>query len=536
MSVIVEKIASALMIPESAIAPSLGTPGQIIASSVTKTGSYHEIVSSDLNGLGDDCVFDILEALDGDCKGQLVMILAFHEGSDTAACTPLQETAPTTTTFRRWVTGLKKATATSDSANTTSITSTYRTETDADYWPRFRMLGMYDLGVEGQKNISAFDTALDKFTTEAWSSTPQQGWPFLPCQPLKPAEVDYGISTTAIPRENIQDTLDGDGVVPGAQVEAQASFSPEIRGLETAAGNGTEADPPGEMHEALRAVMTEVLNTGDTAQAGSSTSNPIVSDGTRFTQYSLALHELGDVFAISGISGNTLTVPSGHLGTIDTADVIYGGACYQPKDTSHESISMLFFHGRQLMTLLLGGMPELKGTIENDALGRYQFAYQFVGGLVSDLAQGHDDTYDNSTPVVGKSNVNRVLIDGSEVEAQILNAEMTLLDAPQKKGMAFGGFENNGGMIYSGRNAGISMTMQLEDSTYFNRFRKGDTFDFLIQAGRIPTAAWGLWAPRAQVMNYPEKGSGDGLLQQTLVLGFLRPTTAGQPAFVVGHF
>jgi len=340
---IIEKIVSALMIPESALSLSEDDPRQVVAQSVTASGAYHFVRSSDFDGLGTSMVFNVLEALDGDCKGQLVLVLAFTDSLDTAVTTPFWKSAPTGTRFKLWVTGMKKATATSLSGAATEIVSTYRTETDANYWPRFRMLGMYG-DFTAQKNISAFDTALDKFTTGDWGSVPDIGDAFLPVQPLKPSDVSYGMGNTSIPRELISDSLDQDGVAIGAQADVLASFSPEIRGLAVAAGDAVQANPPGEMHEALRALFDQQLDTGDVAQGVPTVNNVPVGTGSRFTQYSLALHELGDVFAIPLINGNDLaSIPDGHLQNAPVAsDIIYAGANYLPKHTGHESISMLF--------------------------------------------------------------------------------------------------------------------------------------------------------------------------------------------------
>ena len=533
---IIEKIVSALMIPASALAPVEEDPRQVIAQSVTASGDYHFVVSSDFDGMGNDLVFDILEALDGDCRGQMVLIVRFNEGADRAVTTPFWKAAPTGTRFKLWSTGLKVATATALSALATEITSSYRTEADSAYWPRFRMLGMYGDKI-AQKNISAFDPALDKFTTEAWDTVPDSGDAFLPVQPLKPSDVSYGMGNTSIPRELISDSLDQDGHAIGAQADVLASFSPEIRGLAVAAGDAVQANPPGEMHEALRALFDQQLDTGDVAQGVPTVNNVPVGTGSRFTQYSLALHELGDVFAIPLINGNDLaSIPDGHLQNAPVlGDVIYAGANYLPKQTGHESISMLFWHSRALMTLLMGGIPELKANIESDQIGKYQFAYQFAAGLMADLDQGHDDTYDNSTPVVGKSNVDRIVLGGEELNGQVLSAEIMLLDAPTKKGAAFGAFENSDGQYYINRAAGVTMVMQMEDSSHLHRFRAGEEVDFLLQAGRIPTATWALWAPRAQMIAAPEKGSGDGIMQWTIQLGFLRPTDRSA-AYTVAHF
>lgn len=533
---IVEKIVSALMIPASALAPVDEDPRQVIAQSVTASGAYHFVVSSDFDGMGTDLVFDILEALDGDCRGQMVLILRFNDGADRAVTTPFWKAAPTGRNFRLWVTGIKVATSTALSALATQITSTYRTETDVDYWPRFRMLGMYGDKI-AQKNISAFDPATDIFTTEAWDTVPVPGDAFLPVQPLKPSDVTYGMGNTSIPRELITDSLDQDGAVIGAQADVLASFSPEIRGLAAAAGDGVTANPPGEMHEALRALFTQNLDTGDADQGASTTTVVNVVDGTRFTQYSLALHELGDVFAIPSIVVNALSnIPAGHLQNAPAlGDVIYAGANYRPLQSGHESISMLFWHSRALMTLLMGGLPELKATIEGDQISKYQFAYQFAAGLMADLDQGHEDTYDNSTPIPGKSNVDRVVLDGEELNGQVLSAEIMLQDAPTKKGAAFGAFENSDGQYYINRAAGISMVMQMEDSSHLHRYRAGEEVDFLIQAGRVPTATWALWAPRAQMIAAPEKGSADGIMQWTIQMGFLRPNSSSA-AYTVAHF
>lgn len=342
---VVGNIKSVMFIPESTNEVIADSPKQIVAQSVVAAGNYHEVESADLDTQGNSIAWSILEAINGDCKGQLVLIFAFNDATNKATVTKMRTTAPTTTIFKMWQPPWKKATVTS-TGSTTELTSTFRTETDASYWPLFRMLAAYGIN-EQQVNITTFDPATDKFTVSLFDSVTTEGDACIPVQPVKASDVSLGIGGAVIEREIMTDVLDGEGIVTGSQTDASLDFSPEIRGLATAAGDGNTAVPPGEMHENLRAIFSEQLITGDTDQGASSAVAVNVSDGTRFSAYAMALSQTGDAFAVTGIAGNVLTVPTGHLSAAPTiGDVFYAGASYLAKSTGHESVSALVYHDR----------------------------------------------------------------------------------------------------------------------------------------------------------------------------------------------
>ena len=112
---------------------------------------------------------------------------------------------------------------------------------------------------------------------------------------------------------------------------------------------------------------------------------------------------------------------------------------------------------------------------------------------------------------------------------------MDLIPEPTRKNAAFGTFENNGGYFYSTRNPAITMTVYMEDSSYWNKFRSMREFDLLIQVGSVPGNIFGIWAARAQLVSPVDFSEQDGQMTQTLEFRILRPTTSGQPDFVLAH-
>jgi hypothetical protein len=526
---LVANLKSLMMTQDTATAPAAGTPKQ-----VTGTATTTVISSVDLDeGTNAGYVMHVFEALNGNCKGQLVLGTA-HDNAGNVTVTSFNNAAPSTTQFKHWVYSWPAAVPTTDGSTTTVIASA-RTEAD-DYWNSYYMLSLAGENT-ALRNITDFDNGSTTFTTDAFDTATDIGDAMIPVQPMQPDSVEITIDGgTAIEREIITDSLDPEGIVVGAIESAMVNFSAEVRGLATAAGEAVVASPPAEMHVALSSVFTETLDTGDTVGSGSDTTKVVVADAANYTQYSLALVN-GDIFAISSISNFDLNAPTGHLSSAAVSgDICYAGANYKPKDSAWKSCSFLAWYGDAMLLALTGGMPEIGASVEGNGIAKYNCNYSCVGGFLADVAKPHNDIYDTSTPVVGKANVSRVVYDGAELDADVLSCNFTFLDAPVMKGAAFGAYENNGGHIYTTRTGSCSMVVQMEDSSYCQQYRAGDEVDLLVQVGSVATAAWGVWAPRCQLVSNPDISDADGLFQITLELRFLRPTTAGQPAYVLAHF
>jgi len=527
---LVASLKSLLITQDTAAAPSEGTPSQITADTVTQT----TITSADLSATtNSNYVWHVFEALDGDCRGQMVLCTAFNEASDQATVTSFRVASPTTTQFKHWEFSWPVAVATDDGTTTTTI-SDLRTETN-NAWLHYYMLSLAGENTD-LKNITDFTASSDTFTHDAFDNGTLIGDMTMPVQPLQPDSVEVVVDAgTPLEREIITDSLDPEGIVVGAIEEATVTFSAELRGLASAASDGTTALPPAEMHVALSSVFTETLNTGDNVASWSGPTLT-VDDGTAFSEYTMALLN-GEVFGITAIATNDLTTQTGHIVNTPVADdVVYGGANYKPKDSGWTSSSFLCWYGEELLLALTGGLPEIGVSIEGNAIAHYNCTYQCVGGFAMDVTKPHDDIYDTSTPLVGKGNVSRVVFDGTVLDGDVLSCEFTLLDAPVKKNAAFTAFENNGGLFYTSRTGSCTMVVQMEDSEYWQRYRAMQEVDLLVQVGSIATAAWGCWSPRAQLVEAPEISEADGLFQITLNLRFLRPTTQGQPAYVLAHF
>lgn len=530
MAPTVERIRSVGIVPDGSTSITAASPSQITASAVSQT----TVTSTALAALGTASVGRImLEALDGDCKGQRVIVTA-NNGLDPATVTPFWKTSPTGTRFRLWNLNWKTATATSH-GNSTTITSTYRTEASDTWGGKYRMLcvrGTYNTG--DQVAISSFDPVTDTFTVGTMTGMSVAGDFYLPIRPIEPSELSMVIGETPIERNLINDSLDGEGVVPGAMTPPTMDATLEVRGLTTAAGNGTAADPPKEINPLLQTCFSQTLNTGDTAQAGSTTASVNVADSTRFADYTMALAAGGDFFGISAAAGNVLAVPTGHLSAAPaTNDVIYGAANYTPK-TDPSSVSALIWTDAQICRIINGLVPALKLNIAGDELVRLTWSMIGVNAIYSDLAQPHDgDTYDTGTPIPGKSNICRVVLDGTEITAAVMSIEADLITAPTRAGAAFGACENNAGMKYTTREIMATIVLQMEDTDYPSRFRAGGTFDLLVQTGRIPTAASALWIPRAQIVASPTEAAADGFLQWSIVVRALRNTTQDVPPAIL---
>jgi len=531
---VVGKIKSVSVVPDSAKTVSDSSPRQFTATNVAAAGDFTEITAVDLSGTDSDLVWSIMEALDGDCKGEITLVTAFDDATDIATVLPFRVAATSSRIFKVFDPPWKKATCTLNGVDT-EIESTYRTEADASYWPRFRMLCPYGTNI-GQYNITGFAPATDVFSVTGMTGGSTDGDMYIPVQPIKPGDFSFGISSTSIARENVTNTLANKGIAVGAQIDAQASLALEIRGLADEAGDGSEATPPGEGHECLRAVFEEMLNTGDSVQGGSTQTSVNVSDGTRFNNYALSLIQAGDVFAVTDITGNVLTVPTGHISSMPTTGhVLYGSASYRPVDEieNYDSVSFLIWDDRSQFTGLMAGMPEVKASIEGDQINKMQLAYNFVGGIKKSWASDHTDTFDNSIPTVGKSNVSRAVVAGVEIDCSIMKADFTFLDAPVPKTNSFGCFQNKGGFYYTKRDAMVSLTLQMEDSDFWNQYYAGGTFDILIQCGTVPTAAFAVWAPAAQITECPTE-SEDELKTWEVQLMFTEPVLPDTPSFIFG--
>jgi hypothetical protein len=538
MTTIPSAIQSLLICRDVANAPVEGTPRQVVASSVTASvpAGFHDLVIAALNGKGTEPVLAILEALDGDCKGQKVLALAFNEATDTLRTTPFRTAAPTTRTFlyRHW--SWPKATATGAGSETTTVSS-YRTETD-DFWNGFQMLALFGSNADLEA-ITDFVAGTDTFTHGAMAVASAAGDACLIVQALKVAGAKITADPgKAIEREVVTDTGEPEGIVPGAAENLGLTLTPEIRGLDVAAADGVTASPPGELKAALATAFEQVLGTGDTAEVGGSVTTPTVHTGSRFAAGSIAMVN-GDAFGVvavnTGATPDELTVPAGHIRTAPAEnDVIYAGASYKPKTSGHGACSFLAWLGRSELIAMTGGMAAWKAKIDRNALAHYELEWSFIDCLRATFPQPHYDRYNAATPLVGRGNVSRIVFDGAELPGEVLSAELELLPAPANPTAAFGAVENKTARRYLNVLASAKIVLWMEDSRYWHRYRAMAEADMLLQVGRVPTAAWALWGARTQIVAI-EDGDADGLRTVTVTFRFLRPSTQGLPSFVMAH-
>lgn len=539
MTVLPSTIQSLLVCRDVANAPVEGTPRQVVATTVTAStpAGYHDVVIAALNGKGTEPVLAVLEALDGDCKGQKVLILAFADATDTARTTPFRTAAPTTRTFlyRHW--SWPKAVATGAGSETT-VVSSYRTEAD-DFWNGFQMLAMYGSNADLEA-ITDFVASSDTFTHGAMAVASAAGDACLVVQAVKTAGTQVTADAgKAIEREVVTDTGEPEGVVVGAAENLGLTITPEIRGLDVAAADGVTAAAPGELKAPLATAFEQVLGTGDTAAAGGTVTTPTVTTGARFAAGSIAMVN-GDAFGIVAVNTTAtpdeLTVPAGHLRSAPSAtDVIYGAASYKPKTSGHGSCSWLTWIGRTELIAMTGGMAAWKAKINRNELARYELEWSFIDCLRATFPQPHYDRYNGATPLVGRGNVSRVVFDGAELAAEVLSAEIELLQAPLNPTAAFGAVENKGARRYGNTTASVKLLLWMEDSSYWHRYRALSEGDLLLQVGRVPTAAWALWGARSQIVAPPEDGEADGLKTVSVTFRLLRPSTQGLTSFVIAH-
>lgn len=542
-----QSVGHALDVANAFIAgPRGSTPDIITATSTpTTTTTAGTIVST--TGLTSptlaDYVGTIFEVLDGPCKGQPLLCTAFVAATDTATTTPFWRTpGATTTQFKIWQPPwpvIVVDTATS----TTAFNATLRDEAD-DFWNGHYALGIAGTSAGELREITDFANTSSVFTVDAFTGQPALGDLLIIVTPQSLPEIEMAIDAgVAVERGLMLDTLDKEGVVLGSQGPSVVTLAPEIRGIGTAAGTGVTATAPAELGSQLDAVFAETLDSGDIAVEGGSTTSLVAENvAAQFTVNSLLLIN-GEAAVVTVAAANTpvgdSTYTLGHTLSADpnTGDVIFAGANYAPADTGHTSSSFVAFQGGSPQRLMLawGGLPEVTASITGDEIARYGFSYQCQAGMIADRTTAHSDIYGTGTPLVGRGNVNSVRFDGTLLVADVLSAEFAYLSAAQFKGAAFEAFENKGGTFYTERESTVALVMQMEDVSYHQRYRNGDTFDFLLQVGNTATAAWASWAPRTQIIAI-EENKDNGLLQWSMTLRFLRSTTAGQPSFVITHF
>ena len=514
-------------------------------STVTSTATAGTIVSTTgLTGAYEDYVGLVFEALDGNVKGQLVICTGFNEGTDTATTTPFWRTSGITTTqFKIWKPPWPIVAVTS-AGSTTEHTTAERDEAD-DTW-----IGHYLLWLNGDnageiQQVSDSASGAQTITTAAFSNASADGDVGLLVNPLAVEEVEIGLSPgIAIERATVTDTLAKEGVLVGGQEPSSLRIMPEIRGLGTAAGDGVAASAPTELHALLSSLFTETLDTGDVCVAsGSDADTVIVDEATApVSQYSLVLIN-GEVAAVesvtSGTPADSSTIELVHSlsSVVADNDVMYAGANYAQKNSGHTSASFLVWQGGspQKMSAFFGGLPSLAAEISGNVIGKYDFSFSFNAGLACDRSAGHTDPYDSSAPVVGRANVCRTVFDLTELDGDVISAAFNFLPTPEHKTAAFSAFENRGGVFYRSVDAGCTLVIQQEDTSYRHRYRAGDEFDLLVQVGSVATNAWAVWAPRAQIVAI-EEAKDNNVLQWSITCRFLRPSTSGQPAFVITHF
>ena len=523
---LIDELRSILAYPESAKAPTLAGYRKMTVDSATKT----TVTSSEFNSSSDaDNVLYVIEALDGNVKNQFALILAMDSGSNIATITPFTDTPSGLTQCNLWDVNIPRAVCTTNATANTAFVSTLRSEAD-DYWNNYHMLFLEGANQE-LKNITDFVSSTHTFTVTSTANV-VVGDACIPVQPIQPSAVTINLDAgTTIEREIITDTLAQEGVIVGAQDGVSVSISPEIRGLSSAAGSGSTATAPAEAHVFLGSVFDLSLGTGG-----------VVSSPTNSTSFgSSANVDKYDIVVINGEAvgvtdnSSTMTVASHLSRTPSATDVIYATATYKPKDTGHTSVGFLTFLGDKEIGVITGGMPSVSVNFEGNTISKYEMEFSSVGGFWATRDKAHDDIYDTTAPIPVKSNISRVLINGTELDADVLSITGELIPAPTKKNASFGTFENNGGFFYTTRSPALSMSVYMEDSDYWKQFRSMKEFDLLIQVGSVPGSIWALWAPRAQIVESPAFDSSDGQMTQNLNFRLLRPTTAGQPDFVIAH-
>jgi hypothetical protein len=525
---LIEELKSILVYPETDVAPSHATPRKVTVdnSTINSVGSADLAADSD-----DDFVLYVLEALDGNVKNQYALITSMNSTSDVASITPFAEAPSGLTQCNLWDFKIPRAVVTSNSLDNTGFASTLRTEAD-DYWNKFKALFLEGVNQE-LANITDFAAASDEFTVTSTSS-PVVGDAVIPVQPIQPSDVTIEITGGApLERQIITDTLAVEGVIVGAQDGVSVQISPEIRGLSNSAGDDTEADSPDEVHVFMDSVFDKSLGTGGLVDSPTNANSFSVTNAS-VDKYDLVIVN-GEMGAVLN-NAATFTMQSNHLSSAPVSgDEIFGTCTYKPKDTGHTSVGFMCFTGDKEMGLISGGMPSVSFSLEGNTIAKYSFNFSCVGGFWATRDKAHDDIYDTTKPIAVKSNICRVLIDGVELDADVMSISGELIPAPTKRNAAFGALENNGGHFYTTRAPSLSMEIYMEDSSYWKKYRSGTEFDILVQVGSVPGNCWGLWGARAQLVEPVSFSASDGQMTQTLSFRLLRPTTAGMPDFVVSH-
>ena len=533
---LLEKIKSILAYEETDVAPSLHSLRQITATSATQT----TVTSADLSAANDyDYVFLVLEALNGNCKGQMVLVTEFVNGTDTATVTPFAESIVESTQFRVWDFNIPSAACTATSLSATVVESTIRTEAD-DHWN-----GQYLLCVDGvnegeMRLISDWNQTANEFTVAtAFSNLPVIGDAYVPVVAIQPSEVSIGMDGgTVIEREIVNDTLDPEGIIVGAMSNVTAEMSLEIKGQGSEAGQGSTAVRPPEAGLQLSRIFTEANRTGDLTDSGCTTTIMVLDSETQYAYSAYLVNGEAYVPTTSATPGGGAIVPSGHLTNAPaTGDEVFAGTTYTPQDTGHGSVGFFVYQGGSSgnLAVITGAMPSLGMSLEGDTIGKFNLSYKAAGGFFADSGASHSDVYDTTAPLAVKSNVNRVLLDGVELEADVLSITAELLGEPTNKAAAFGAFENSGGQFYTNRVSTETMEVYFADASQYHKFRSTAEQELLIQVGSVAGNAFCLWANRAQQVVTPEIGNSEDLMTQTLTFRLLRPTTAGMPAYTFTH-
>lgn len=531
---LLSKLKSVLLLECDAAAPSAGPIPNITASSVTQS----TIVSDQLAGVTtDNSVLLVYEALDGNVKGQMVVGLS-NSGTNTVTTTNFSNASPTATQFKQWNFNISRAPITATTINQDELTAGTLIGDGDDYWEGWRILGVNG-NIDGDLlTVDAFTSATGLITSNADFSaipaTANHDHAIL-CYPMQPSSFEMSVSAgQALEREIVTDTLATEGVIVGSQEGSTVSMDLEIRGPGTIGASGTGVKRPDEAGRVLKMLHDEKLGTGGAADVVSSATYWTLSAGA-FSQYTINM--VNGECCVNTLAGTSaMGTYAGHVSAApQTGDVVYAGASYHPKDTGHISAGFLVYHGDSEMALVAGGLPSLGVSLEGDQIAKYNFSYPMSGGLWSTDAKQHDDVYDTTAPIPVKSNVSRVVLGGTELDADVMSVSIELLPEPEKKGANFGAFEGSGGHFYTNRQPSVTMEIYFEDSSYYHKYRKSEEFDMLIQVGSVPGNTWAFWAPRAQLVQGPEISGGDNLMTQTLTFRLLRPSTAGQPDYVIAH-
>lgn len=482
----------------------------------------------------------VFEALDGNCKGEQVLCVAF-DGTTTATVTGFRTSSVTSTQFRLLSLPTPWAVATGN-GSTTSLVAAGRNEAN-DYWNGH---DMYLIGGtnEAVRGITDFTASTGTFVLDTAVTSTVTGDLGLPGQCIRPIrdsftmEIDGGVP---LARNIMTDSPDEYGVIIGSKNAPSCNFELEVRGLNSAAGDVTPATAPDEAKVCLRTAFTESLGTGSTiTRVGGVTDIDIDDVNYAVNQAGLVN---GDAFFVSAVATSgtdqTLTIPTGHVSVAPAVgDIVYAAANYKAKDSGHRTCSIVHVMDQRVLGMIVGALPKVSLKIENGQVLKWGFNYMGQFGFFTQFTKDFNDVYDTATPIVSNSQLGRMVINGSAATVDIISMNLNLSQESSARNVAFSGAESKGGKFYTGtRQANGSMIISVEEMQYHHWYRANSTFDVMVQVGTIPTAAFAFYAPRCQWASVPSAPSDtDGRLTFEVKFNILRPTTTSLAPFYLAVF